>query len=257
MTRKVALVTGGSRGIGLAISKELASDGYDIAINGMRDESQVSDVIDSLKTSGAEVLYCQGDIGVEKDRHQIVERIRSHFGRLNVLINNAGVAPNERLDPLEATKESYERVMKINLEGPYFLTQQIAKWMVAQKKADTLFDASIVNIGSISATVVSPNRGEYCISKAGFAMHSKIWAVRLAEYGINVYEVRPGIIATDMTSGVISKYEKLIADGLTVQPRIGKPEDVSKTVKALVGGAMPYSSGEVFMIDGGLTIVRL
>jgi 3-oxoacyl-[acyl-carrier protein] reductase len=257
MKNPVALVTGGSRGIGLAIAKALVSNGYDVAINGVRDESSVADVLKDLKTQGADVLYCQGDISSKNDRHQIIEQIRKHFGRLHVLINNAGVAPNERMDPLAATEESYERVMRINLQGPYFLTQAIANWMIEQKSANKSYQGSIVNIGSISATVISTNRGEYCISKAGFGMHSKIWAVRLTEYDIPVYEVRPGVIKTDMTAGVIAKYEKLIADGLTVQKRIGEPEDVAKTVMALVSGAMPYSTGEVIMIDGGLTDVRL
>lgn len=253
----VALVTGGSRGIGLAIAEGLASAGYDIAVNGVRPEDQVADVLKSLREHGTRVLYCQGDVGTESGRNQIVERIREEFGELNVLVNNAGVAPNERLDPLEATQESYERVMRINLEGPYFLTQKVANWMVEQKKQNSETEAMVINIGSISATVISPNRGEYCISKAGFAMHSKIWAVRLAEFGINVYEIRPGIIETDMTAGVRDKYEKLIAGGLTVQPRMGKPVDIAKIVTALASGAMPYSTGGVIMADGGLTLPRL
>ncbi|MEX2435862.1 MAG: 3-ketoacyl-ACP reductase, partial [Balneolaceae bacterium] len=171
--------------------------------------------------------------------------------------NNAGVAPNERLDPLEASEESYDRVMGINLKGPYFLTQAAAAWMVEQKKENSGFQATIVTIGSISATVVSPNRGDYCISKAGLAMHNKIWAVRLAEFEIGVYEVRPGVIRTDMTSGVTEKYDKLISDGLTIQPRWGSPEDVGKAVLSLVRGDFPYSTGEVIMVDGGLTIPRL
>ncbi|MDR8393441.1 3-ketoacyl-ACP reductase [Aliifodinibius sp. S!AR15-10] len=255
--KPVAFVTGGSRGIGLGISKQLCENGYDVAINGVRGKDQVQDVLDELRSTGADAIYCQGDIRSSDDREAIVDKLRSHYGRLNVLVNNAGVAPKERLDPLKATEESYDRVMGINLKGPYFLTQRIARWMVEQKEGDDAFSGTIVTVGSISATVVSPNRGEYCISKAGLAMHSKIWAVRLAEYDINVYEVRPGVIKTDMTSGVQEKYDRLIADGLTVQQRWGYPEDLGKAVLSLADGNFAYSTGEVIMVDGGLTIPRL
>ncbi len=254
--KPVALVTGGSRGIGLAISKQLCENGYNVVFNGVRDEEEVEDVLNTLRSTGADVIYCQGDISSESDRESIMDEVKSHFGKLNVLVNNAGVAPKERQDPLEATEESYERVMSINLKGPYFLTQAVARWMVEQSE-ERSFSGTIVTIGSISATVVSPKRGEYCISKAGLAMHNKIWAVRLAEYNIPVYELRPGIIKTDMTAGVQEKYDKLIADGLTVQPRWGYPEDVGKAVLSLVQGDFPYSTGQVIMVDGGLTIERL
>lgn len=252
-----ALITGGSRGIGLAIAKKLCEEGYDVAINGVRDEEQVQDVVKGLESTGSNVIYCQGDVSSSIDRESILEKIRKRFGRLNVLVNNAGVAPRERQDPLEATEESYDRVMNINLKGPYFLTQAAAKWMVEQKKEEPSFSGTIVTVGSISATVVSPNRGEYCISKAGLAMHNKIWAVRLAEFGIPVYEIRPGIIKTDMTSAVEEKYNKLISEGLTVQRRWGFPDDIGKAVQSLVRGDFLYSTGEVIMVDGGLTIQRL
>ncbi len=252
-----ALVTGGSRGIGLAIAQKLCNNGYDVAINGVRGEQQVQEELQQLNGTGSEVVYCQGDISSAEDRTAIIEEIRSRFNRLNVLVNNAGVGPKKRTDPLEATEESYDRVMGINLKGPYFLTQRAARWMVEQKKDTPSFEASIVTVGSISATTVSPNRGEYCISKAGLAMHSKVWAVRLAEFGIPVYEVRPGIIKTDMTAGVTDKYDKLIAEGVTVQRRWGLPEDVGKAVLSLVEGDFPYSTGEVLMVDGGLSIQRL
>ncbi len=255
--KPVALVTGGSRGIGLGISKKLCENGYNVAINGVREEEQVQDVLEELRSTGANSIYCQGDIRTAEDRESIEDKLRSHYGQLNVLVNNAGVAPRERLDPLEATEESYDRVMGINLKGPYFLTQRIARWMVEQKEKDASYTGIIVTVGSISATVVSPNRGEYCISKAGLAMHSKIWAVRLAEYDIKVYEVRPGVIKTDMTSGVQEKYDRLIAEGLMVQQRWGFPEDIGKAVLSLVDGDFAYSTGEVIMVDGGLTIPRL
>lgn len=252
-----ALITGGTRGIGLAISKILCESGYDVAVNGVRDPAQVQDVMKELRSSGTEVIYCQGDIGNTADRSNIMNMIRSKFVRLNVLVNNAGVSPRERKDPLEASEESFDRVMHINLKGPYFLTQKAACWMVEQKEKDNSFSGSIINIGSISAQVVSCMRGEYCISKAGFSMHNKIWAVRMAEYDIPVYEIQPGIIKTDMTASLSDKYDKLIEGGLNVQPRWGQPEDIAKAVYSLVQGFFPFSTGETFMIDGGLTLRRL
>ncbi|MGM0505918.1 MAG: 3-ketoacyl-ACP reductase [Bacteroidota bacterium] len=255
--KPMALITGGSRGIGRAIAGRLAKDGYDIAINGVRPEKDRGDVLAELRSHGGRVLYCQGDIGSPDGRQGIVNRIRSEWGGLHLLVNNAGVAPHERLDPLLATEESFDRLIDINLKGPYFLTKEVAGWMLEQKKEGVEAPFGIINIGSISATVVSENRGDYCISKAGFAMHSRVWAVRLAREGIPVYEVRPGVIRTDMTAGVQEKYDRLIADGLTVQPRWGEPEDVAQSVAALASGEFPYSSGEVVMVDGGLTIPRL
>jgi NAD(P)-dependent dehydrogenase (short-subunit alcohol dehydrogenase family) len=187
----------------------------------------------------------------------MVAAIRSRFGRLHVLINNAGVAPTVRADILEATEESFERVVRINLQGPYFLTQAAANWMVEQHSRDGTFEGCIVNISSISATVASPNRGEYCISKAGVSMATKLWAARLGEYGIPVYEVRPGIIRTDMTRAVQAKYDRLIAEGLTVQARWGLPQDVGRAVAMLVRGDLPYATGQVVVVDGGLTLQRL
>lgn len=255
--KPVALVTGGSRGIGLAISKILAENGYDIAFNGVRDPSQVQDVIDDIKSLGAEVVYCQGDVSEPSGREKVLNTLKEQFGRLNVLVNNAGVGPKQRVDPLEDTEESYERVMRINLQGPYFLTQAVARWMVEQKQQDDSYQGCMINIGSISATVVSSDRAEYCMSKAGFAMMSKVWAVKMAEYDIPVYEVRPGVTQTDMTAKVKDKYDRLISEGLTIQPRWGQPEDVAKSVLSLVQGYFPYSTGEVIMVDGGLTIPRL
>ena len=263
--RPVALITGGSRGIGLAAARLLGNEGWNLAINGVREAEQVTDVIEDLKQTGAEVAYCQGDVGSKEGRNSLLEAANRAFGRINLLVNNAGVAPKERLDVLDATEESFERLMRINLQGPYFLTQAVARQMVSEQKAagekegdnDEHQKSMIINIGSISATVVSIMRGDYCVSKAGFSMHSRLWAVRLAEYGIPVYEVRPGVIQTDMTAGVKEKYDKMFADGLTVQPRWGYPDDVGKAVASLARGDFPYSSGEVFMVDGGLTVTRL
>ncbi|MEM1083678.1 MAG: 3-ketoacyl-ACP reductase [Verrucomicrobiota bacterium] len=255
---KAALITGGSRGIGLGIALALAKEGHRIAINGMRPENQVAEVLEQLKAAGApEVLYCQGDVGSAEGRAAILDRIHDDFGDLHILVNNAGVAPAERKDVLETTTESYQRVMGINLEGPYFLTQSVANWMVEQKQTDASFMGSIININSISATVASVNRGEYCVSKAGLAMVTQLFAARLGEFGIPVYEVRPGVTRTDMTSGVTEKYDKLIADGLCVTPRWGQPEDVGKAVASLARGDFPYSTGQTIMVDGGLTLPRL
>jgi len=172
-------------------------------------------------------------------------------------VNNAGVAPKVRADILEATEESYDWVMNINLKGPYFLTQAVANWMIAQCKKDADFAGCIVNISSISATVASPSRGEYCLSKAGVSMATRLWATRLGEFNIPVYEVRPGVIKTDMTATVQEKYDKLIAEGLMVQARWGYPEDIGKAVASLVRGDLAYSTGQVIMVDGGMTLQRL
>ncbi len=255
--REVAFVTGGSRGIGKGIAEALARAGFDLAINGMREESAVTEVLEHLKAYGVDTIYCQGDIGSTEARQQMIQKIRDHYGKLNVLVNNAGVAPKERRDILETSEESYEWVMKTNLQGPYFLTQQAANWMVAQKKADPQFRASIINVSSISATVASVNRGEYCISKAGMSMMTLLFAARLGEFDIPVYDVRPGVTKTDMTSGVTEKYDKLIAEGLCATPRWGVPEDVGKAVSALAQGYFPYSTGQTIMVDGGLTIPRM
>lgn len=255
--KKVALVTGGSRGIGLGIAQELAKLGFDLAINGVRPETALAGVLKNLRSSGAEVIYCQGDLASSDDRKKIIQQVKDHFGRLNVLVNNAGIAPKERRDILEATEESFDHVLSTNLKGNYFLTQQAANWMIALKKEDPLFEACIINVSSISATVASIHRGEYCISKAGISMATQLFALRLGEFNIPVFEVRPGVISTDMTSGVKEKYDKMISEGLCVTPRWGYPEDVGKVVGALASGAFVYSTGQVIMVDGGLTLPRL
>ena len=265
--RRVALVTGGTRGIGLGIAKRLAGDPtssreqFDLVVCGVRAADQVGDSIDAIKQHGVDALYCQCDIAATEDRQKMIAEIESHFGRLDVLVNNAGVAPKRRLDIMEATEEDFEWVLKTNLQGPYFLTQQVANWFVKQAESD-LDDASapprsIINVSSISATVASPSRGEYCISKAGVSMATSLWAVRLAEYGIPVFEVRPGITATDMTSAVKEKYDRLIDEGLIPQARWGQPEDTGKIVAAMACGDFGYSTGQVVMVDGGMTIPRL
>jgi 3-oxoacyl-[acyl-carrier protein] reductase len=255
--RRVALITGGTRGIGLGIARALAAKGFDLAVNGVREEAAVASVVEELRAAGGEVHYVRGDVGENEDRARIVSAVHARLGRLHVLINNAGVAPKERADVLEASEESFDRLMRINLKGPYFLTQALARWMLEQKEADADYAGCIVNVTSVSASVASTNRGEYCISKAGLAMASQLWAVRLADKGIPVYEIRPGIIRTDMTAGVAEKYDAQIRDGLVPERRWGTPEDVGRAVAALAAGEVPYSTGAVLVVDGGLTLPRL
>jgi NAD(P)-dependent dehydrogenase (short-subunit alcohol dehydrogenase family) len=255
--RKVAFVTGGSRGIGLGVATALASSGFDVAINGRREPQDVANVVEDLIGFGVDAIYCQGDVAHLGDHARMLGQVRERFGRLDVLVNNAGVAPDVRADILDASPESFDRLIRINLRGPYFLTQAAARWMVEQRKADPAFRGCVVNVSSVSATVASVNRGDYCISKAGVAMATQLWAARLAEFGIEAYEVRPGVIATDMTAGVKEKYDNLIANGLTVEKRWGKPEDVGKAVAMLARGELPYSTGQVLNVDGGMTLQRL
>jgi NAD(P)-dependent dehydrogenase (short-subunit alcohol dehydrogenase family) len=254
---RVACITGGSRGIGYGIAVELAKNKFDLAINGMRPLSEIGKVVNDLKAFGIDVIYCQGDIASRLAREGMINQVKEHYGRLNILVNNAGVAPKERKDILEASEESFQHVLTTNLQGPYFLTQAAANWMIEQKKRDEFFNACIINISSISATVASVNRGEYCMAKAGLSMATQLFAARLGEFNIPVYEVRPGIIHTDMTAGVTEKYDKLIGAGLTIQKRWGESEDVGKAVTALALGYLPYSTGQVIMVDGGLTLPRL
>lgn len=255
--KSTALVTGGTRGIGLGIARHLGEAGYDLALCGVRPEAEINAVLDGLKADGINANYYSADISGAEQRQAMMSAIRADFGRLNLLVNNAGVAPRERKDMLDATEESFDWVLKVNLAGPYFLTQSVANWMVEQKEQSQDFKGTIVNISSISATVASTNRGEYCISKAGIAMATQLWAVRLAEYGIPVYEVRPGLIKTDMTAKVKDKYDRLIEEGLLLEPRWGTPDDVGRVVRTLAEGGLSYGTGQVVMVDGGMTIGRL
>ena len=255
--KKTALVTGGSRGIGLGIAERLVQRGFQLAINGVREESAVQDVLSKLRAYGQDVIYCRADVADAAQRARMLQQVETHFGALHVLVNNAGVAPKERKDLLETTEESYDRLMGMNLKGAFFLTQAVANYMLHQQEKSKDFSGCIINISSMSATVASVNRGEYCVSKAGLSMVTQLFAVRLGAHNIPVYEVRPGIIATDMTAAVKEKYDRLIAEGLLVQSRWGQPEDVGKAVAMLAAGELPYSTGQVIMIDGGLTIPRL
>jgi NAD(P)-dependent dehydrogenase (short-subunit alcohol dehydrogenase family) len=254
---KIAFITGGTRGIGFGIAMALGKAGFDLALNGMRNEGEVADALEEVRKLGVNVAYFQGNIAVREDRQAMFDKILSHFGAVNVLVNNAGIAPRERADILHAKEEIWDEVMEINLKGPYFLTQLFASYFVEMKVKNPLFDATIINVSSISAFVASVNRGEYCISKAGIAMATKLWATRLGEYDIPVYEIQPGIIKTDMTAGVVEKYDKLFQEGISLQRRWGLPDDVGKVAAMLAQGNLPYATGQVIKVDGGLNIQRL
>jgi NAD(P)-dependent dehydrogenase (short-subunit alcohol dehydrogenase family) len=234
----------------------LAKEGFSLALCGQKEEKDVES-LPSLRSLGTEVLYARANVADAMDREAFLAAIRQRFGRLDVLVNNAGIAPKTRADILEAGEESFDELLQVNLKGPYFLTQQAARWMIAQRREDPSRAQSIINITSISATVASTNRGDYCLAKAALGMSNQLWAARLAEFGIPVYEVRPGIIKTDMTAGVAAKYDALIAGGLVPQGRWGFPEDVGKAVAMLARGDLPYSTGQVIRVDGGMTLARL
>jgi NAD(P)-dependent dehydrogenase (short-subunit alcohol dehydrogenase family) len=259
--RRVALVTGGTRGIGLASARALASEGWDLVVCGLREEQAVREAVRSLASAGADAgvsaHYLRADVGEDDAAERLLEAVDRWYGRLDLLVNNAGVAPGERKDILEATRESFDRLLAVNLRGPYFLTQAAARYMLQREAPASGLRGCVVFIGSISATVASTNRGEYCIAKAGLSMASLLWAARLADEGIAVYEVRPGIIRTDMTAGVTAKYDRLIAEGLTLQRRWGTAEDVGRAVAMLARGDLAYSTGQVVMVDGGLSVRRL
>jgi len=261
--KKVALITGSTHGIGKAIALKLAQNHFALAINGATTKILPDSYIDSLKDIYNDelenhVIYVQADISNKDQRNQLINKIKDKFNRIDVLINNAGVAPLERNDILAATEESYERVMKINLQGPYFLTQSIANWMIKLKSLlKEHYFPYIINISSISSFAASLNRGEYCISKAGMSMMTKLYALRLSEYNIPVFEIQPGIILTRMTEPIKEKYEKLIENGLTPIKRWGLPQDIARAVSSIVNNALPYSTGEVIHLDGGFHLRKL
>jgi NAD(P)-dependent dehydrogenase (short-subunit alcohol dehydrogenase family) len=255
---KTALITGSKRGIGRGIAEALAAQKYSLIINGVGDEQSAHEALESCRAHGAHsVVYCQADIGEKDGRDRLYACVKNTAGRLDMLVNNAGVAPSVRKDILEAGEDSFDRLIRINLKGPFFFTQAVARHMIDHRQKDPDYYPSIVNVGSISAYTSSPSRPEYCISKAGFSMMSTLFADRLAAYGINVYEIRPGVIATDMTSGVKEKYDALIAEGLTPIPRWGQPADIGKAVVAIGEGLLPFSTGEVINVDGGFHMRRL
>lgn len=257
--RPIAIVTGGARGIGLGISRALAADGWDLALCGVRGADEVAGVLTELRSQTGRVHYVQADIADPHDRQRLVADAIATLGTPSALVNNAGRAPRVRSDLLAATEASFEELLRTNLQGPYFLTQAVANAMIAGRLAPGARTArgGIVFITSVSAEMISPNRGDYCVSKAGLAMAAGLFAVRLAEHGIPVYEVRPGIIATDMTAGVKEKYDRRIAEGLIPDARWGTPEDVGGAVAALLRGDVRYATGSVLHVDGGLSIPRL
>jgi 3-oxoacyl-[acyl-carrier protein] reductase len=248
LNQPVALVTGGSRGIGRGICAALAKAGYAVAVNFHGNESAARETQNLLQTP---IILCQGDVSLAADRERMVAAVLHEWQRIDVLVNNAGITSVGRRDLLEATEESWDRVLGVNLKGPYFLSQRVALEMIRLREAIADYAPAIANISSLSAYTLSPQRGDYCISKAGMSMLTQLFAFRLAEHGIRVYEVRPGIIDTDMTAGAREKYTQMIADGLTPIRKWGTPDDVGAAVAALVKGAIPHSTGEVVNVDGG------
>ena len=252
MANRVALVTGASRGIGRAIAIALAREKFDVVVNYARNASAAEEVRKQIESIGSKSLLVQADVSISDDRRRLVEATVAQHGGIDLLVNNAGVAPETRADILEASEESFDRLINVNLKGPYFLTQLVANRMAVQKRG------KIVNISSVSAYAASTNRGDYCIAKAGLAMMTKLFAARLAEFGINVYEIRPGIIETDMTGPVKAKYDELIfGKDLTPLKRWGQADDIAKAVVAIANDVLPFSTGEVINVDGGFHLRRL
>jgi len=284
---RVALITGGSRGIGFGIARALAREGLALAINGVRPEAEVREALSELRQTGASVCYARGDVSRAEDRDAILDVVRREHGRLDVLVNNAGITSPGRKDILEAEEVAFDRVLGINLKGPFFLTQLAARWMIEQSSAELAAASEkpekaegtklepaavvkdepaadpasgrlprrcVINVSSISGEFVSTNRGDYCLAKAALRMATKLWAARLAEHRIDVYEIQPGVIRSDMTAGVAEKYDRLIAQGLTLDRRWGETEDVGKAAAMLTRGDLPYATGQVLKIDGGMTI---
>lgn len=255
--RSTALITGGTRGIGLGIARALVREGWNLVLGGTRAEAQVTPVLEELRQAGVSVDYEAADLASAADRLRLVQTLHDKYGAINALINNAGRAPRVRADLLDAHEDSFDELMRTNLQGPYFLTQAIAREQLQRRNTDAAFTASIVFITSASAELASVNRGEYCVSKAGLSMAARLFALRLAAHGIPVYEVRPGIIETDMTAGVKELYDRRIADGLIPEGRWGRPDDVGRVVAALLRGDAPYATGSVINVDGGLSLPRL
>lgn len=272
------IVTGASRGLGRGVALELAAAGYSVVINYRGDAAAAQRTAADCAAAAAGLSHgpdtprfpvVQADVSVAADRERLVATAIDEFGEIRALVNNAGIAPRERNDIVDATEASFEEVLRTNLQGPYFLSQLVARHWLAGSEAGDAADSSasggtqpgphraIVFVTSISATTVSINRGEYCVSKAGLSMAAQLWATRLAPHGIGVYEIRPGIMETDMTSGVREKYDRLIADGLVPQKRWGRPEDIGRAARAFISGDFAFSPGAVLYSDGGLTIPRL
>jgi 3-oxoacyl-[acyl-carrier protein] reductase len=248
---RVALITGAGRGIGRGIAVALAASGWQIGINYHSDIASATKTLAAVEQAGVKGILLQADISRMDEHANLVKSVFDAFGRIDLLVNNAGVAPRQRVDILETTEVSFDEVLAVNLKGPFFLAQRVAKVMITQGSG------MVINIGSISAYTSSLNRSEYCIAKAGLAMVTQLFADRLAEYGIPVFEIRPGIIETDMTGPAREKYNRLIAEGITPIHRWGQPEDVAQAVVALAEWRFPFSTGEIINVDGGFHIRRL
>ena len=255
--RKIAIITGSGRGIGRGIAVQLARAGWNIVINDVGDPEPPQETLRLVREEGGDGLIVMADVTSAPDRERLVTETLGSLRRIDLLVNNAGIGPRRRLDMLETNEQSMREVLEVNLVGPFFLTQLVARRMIELVGQGTIENPKIVNIGSISAFTSSVNRPEYCISKAGVAMSTLLFADRLAAHGINVYEIRPGIIETPMTAGVKGKYDKLIAEGITPIKRWGQPEDIGKAILAIAEEYLPYSTGQVINVDGGFHIQRL
>ncbi len=254
----VAIISGGSRGIGRAIAERLAARGFATVVNYVRNTAAAADVVAAVQSAGGRAVAAQANVAVASDRENLISAALEHFGRIDLLVNNAGITSPGRADLLDATEESWDAVFSTNLKGPFFLSQLAARQMIQQDKdADDPRGGKIVNISSVSAYAVSSNRADYCIAKSGLEMMTWLLAERLAEHNIRVFDICPGIIASDMTAPVQEKYDKLIADGLTPIQRWGQPDDVAKAVSALVGDDFPFTTGQRIHVDGGFHIRRL
>src|SRR5438477_1422293 len=253
----VALITGASRGIGRAIAMRLAHDGYAVTVNYHSNHQAADEVVREIAQAGGQAIAIQADVAASSDRQHLVDETLTRFGRLDCLVNNAGITSLGRKDLLDATEESWDTVFSTNLKGPFFLAQLAARQMIALIDAAKLPRATIINVSSISAYAISTNRADYCMAKAAMQTMTWLFADRLAEHQINVYEVCPGVIASDMTAPVKEKYDQLIADGLSPIRRWGQPEDVASAVAMLAAGQLPFSTGERINIDCGFHIRRL
>jgi 3-oxoacyl-[acyl-carrier protein] reductase len=255
---RVALITGSGRGIGQVIALSLAEAGWHIVINDIDHEGTIEQTIERINAFGVTALKIFADVSQRQDRDRLVDSTLECYGRVDLLVNNAGIAPRQRVDILQMSEESYDEVLGVNLRGPFFLTQRIANEMIRLVKKGKISNPMIVNVSSISSYTSSPTRAEYCISKAGVSMMTKLWADRLSEFGIHVYEIRPGIILTDMTESVKEKYDQLILEeGVIPIKRWGLPQDIAKAILAIAQGMLPYSTGEVINVDGGFHLRRL
>jgi 3-oxoacyl-[acyl-carrier protein] reductase len=255
--KKIAIITGSGRGIGRGIAVQLARADWTIVINDIGNLEPAKETLGLVQAQGSDGLICMGDVTSASDRERLVKESLEAFGRIDLLVNNAGIGPRQRLDMLEISEESLQEVLGVNLIGPFFLTQLVAKSMLELVEKKAIETPKIVNISSISATVSSTSRAEYCLSKAGVSMMTLLYADRLARHGINVYEIRPGIIETPMTAGVKDKYDRLIAEGITPIQRWGQPEDIGKAILAIAEDYLPFSTGQVIDVDGGFHIQRL